>query len=388
MRVLLVSSRFPLPPWRGNQLRTLQWLEALDDHDRLLVCPAGGNERMPPEFDVEFASIPGGASASAVGLVSALLKGRPAQEGIYDTPAARRRLAESVERRRPDVAVIQMVRCGWAFDVIESVQPGLPVVFDAIDCMSLHYRRAASRVAFPLRLPNRLEADRCSLRESELVRRAVITTAVSSRDLDVLGAGPKGRVVTVAGGVGIGGQRAELRNPVVLLSGNLGYTPTVRAARWFADRVWPGVRAKVPGATWILAGARPAPGVERFASRSGVEVHGDVDDLAPFLARATVAIAPMASGSGVPIKILEAMAAGVPVVADPWSAAGLVDPAAVATAGGEVEWIETIRGLLTDHRAAGALAARASEIWRTSYHPEVVKSQIRDAVEAAMQEPV
>jgi glycosyltransferase involved in cell wall biosynthesis len=238
------------------------------------------------------------------------------------------------------------------------------------------------------RLLNRLEAGRCSRRESELVRRAVVTTAVSSRDLEALGAGPRGRVVTVAGGVENGGQPAEPRKPVVLLSGNLGYAPTVRAARWFADRVWPGVRAKVPGATWILAGARPAPDVKRLAARPGVEIHGDVDDLAPFLAQAAVGIAPMASGSGVPIKILEAMAAGVPVVADPWSAAGLVDPRAVATAGGEAEWIETIRGLLTDHRAAGALAARALQVWQTSYHPDVVKSQIREAVEAAMREPL
>lgn len=388
MKILLVSSRFPLPPWRGNQLRTLQWLEALDDCERFLVCPAGQEVRLPPEFGVELVSTPLGTTGLAIGLASALFAGRPVQEGIYDTSAARKRLAEAVVYRRPDVVVVQMVRCGWAVDVIESACPGLPVVFDSIDCMSLHYSRAASRLTSPLRQLNSFEAGRCKRRESELVQRSAVTTAVSRRDLDALAAGPRGRVVTVAGGVEIDGQHAGRREPVVLLSGNLGYAPTVRAARWFADRVWPSVRAKVPGARWILAGARPARHVKRLASRPGVEIHGDVDDLAPFLARAAVAIAPMASGSGVPIKILEAMAAKVPVVADPWSAAGLVDPGAVATAGDEAEWIETIQEILTDDRVAGGLTARASELWRASYRSEVVKTQIRDAVEAAVQESV
>jgi glycosyltransferase involved in cell wall biosynthesis len=173
--------------------------------------------------------------------------------------------------------------------------------------------------------------------------------------------------------------------PTVVLSGNLGYRPTVRAARWFADRVWPGVRERVPSARWVLAGARPAAAIRRLASRPGIDVRGDVADLGRELRQATVAVAPMASGSGVAIKMLEAMAAGVAVVADPWSAAGLEDPAAVAVAVDEKGWVDTVSLLLSDVVAMRDQAQRGTELWRDHYEPGRVALKIREAVAAALE---
>jgi glycosyltransferase involved in cell wall biosynthesis len=189
--------------------------------------------------------------------------------------------------------------------------------------------------------------------------------------------------VTVAGGTAATGDGPSAAEPVVILSGNLGYRPTIRAALWFADRVWPRVLDSVPSAKWVLAGARPGAAIRRLASRPGVEVHSDVGDLGGFLRRARVAIAPMASGSGVPIKILEAMAAGVPVVADPWSADGLEDPSAVVAVHDEVEWIDALRRLLTDSGAAREQAVKGAEVWRAHYAPDRVGARIREAVMVA-----
>lgn len=381
MRILLVTSRFPLPSWRGNQLRTIQWLDALADHECFLLCPPGtgpGTHRL----QTDLRSLPHNRVAGLVGLLTAVLKGRPAQEGLYDSRAARRVVAETTADRRPDVAVIQMVRCGWAMDAIRAVDPTLPVLFDAIDCMALHYERAASAVRRLLAPAYRLEAGRCLRRESELVRHAAVTTAVSARDLRALGAGRRGMVVPVTGGSTAESGRRSDGEATVLLSGNLGYRPTVLAALWFADKVWPTLRELVPSARWVLAGARPDPAVRRLASRPGIEVHGDVDDLGKFLDRASVAIAPMASGSGVPIKILEAMAAGVPVVVDPWSAAGLEDPSAVVVADDDAAWVAALHRLLGDPDEAASQAARGSEVWRRHYRPDRVRARIREAVDA------
>lgn len=387
MRILLVGSRFPWPPWRGNQLRTVQWLDALDDRERMLICPAGNGAVPATGTGVELRTVPSGRLGAIVGLAAAAVTGRPAQEGIYGSAAARRTVAETVAGWRPDVAVVQMVRCGWAADEIRRTAPGLPLVFDAIDCMALHFERAAASAPAVRRPFYFVEAGRCLRREAELVRTAAVTTAVSARDLAALGASATGRVVPVTGGQEAGGGGPESRAPVILLSGNLGYGPTVRAAHRFAGRVWPRLRERLPAASWVLAGARPARSIRCLAALPGVEVFGDVDDLGVFLGRARVAIAPMASGSGVPIKILEAMAAGVPVVADPWSAAGLEDPGAVVVADDDSGWVEALHRLLVDGPAAAEQATRGREVWRTHYSPARIRAAVRAAVDAAVVPP-
>jgi glycosyltransferase involved in cell wall biosynthesis len=388
MRVLLITSRFPLPPWRGNQMRTVEWLQALEDCDRVLVAPAPPRAeagRMDLDSSVVHHPYRPTLPARGAGVVAAWAAGRPLQEGLYGVAAARRSLDRALEDDPPDVAVVQMMRCGWALDRIHSLRPELPVVFDAIDAMGLHYQRTAPACPLPLRPLWRLEAGRCQRREQHMIRLARVTTAVAWRDLEALGPPrDRARMVPVAAGERPGRQGPPA-DPMVLLSGNLGYRPTVHGALWFAARVWPLVREQVPGARWVLAGARPARAVRRLARVAGVEVHGDVPELDSYLAAASVAIAPMATGSGVPVKVLEAWAAGVPVVADPWAASGLAaEPApGVEVAEQPREWAEAVVRLLTRAEAAQELAARGREVWQRFYHPDRVSEAIRDAVMSA-----
>jgi len=387
MRVLLVTSRFPLPAWRGNQVRTVEWLEALRRHDLGLVCPEPP-DRTRGELPADVSHYSLGAVSRCTGLLQAAVSGFPLQEGLYHSGTARRALSDMLQSWRPDIVVVQMVRCAWAAATVWKVSSSVPVVFDSIDAMGLHFERAAEGATPALAVAYRTEAKRCRRRERMLVTRARFSVAVSERDLAALGAPEgRGRVIPVAGRPAMG---SELRRtePVVLLSGNLGYRPTVQGAEWFAREVWPCIHQRIPEARWILAGARPARAVRRLAELPGVEVHADVSDLGPFLRSARVAIAPMSSGSGVPMKVLEALAAGLPAVAHPWAAEGLSGEGgkAVAAPGHAAEWVEELERLLTDSEAARDLGERGRELWQQVYHPERVAEQIRQVVaEAAAQ---
>jgi glycosyltransferase involved in cell wall biosynthesis len=382
MRVLLVTSRHPVPPWRGNQVRTMEWLSALTDHDVHLVCPAagGGFAEAPPARVTIYRPAPVGR---AIGLLRAAVSGRPLQEGLYDSTAARRTVAGAVLGWSPDVVVIQMVRCAWAAEAVRKVAPGVPIVFDAIDAMGLHFDRASRSAAAGVAGLFRIEGARCRRRERWLSGAAGATVAVSARDLAELSVPPgRGRVIPVAGR-----ETAVMERPqseaVVLLSGNLGYRPTVQGAVWFAGEVWPRILARVPEARWVLAGARPAAAIRRLSRLRGVEVHGDVPDLGMFMGSARVAVAPMSGGSGVPMKVLEAMAAGVPALVHRWAADGLAEEAAAAVvvADGAEAWVEGLVRLLRDPAGARDLGERGRAAWRSFYHPDVVARQIRDVVE-------
>jgi glycosyltransferase involved in cell wall biosynthesis len=251
--------------------------------------------------------------------------------------------------------------------------------------MGLHFGRAARDLAVPLRPLARVEAARCRRLEAGLARSAAVTTAVSRRDLEALGVVQgTGRMVPVSAPAH---RRGELSDPpAVLLSGNLGYRPTVKGALWFAKHVWPLIRARIPKVRWVLAGARPPAAVRRLATLPGVEVHANVPDLAPFFSRARVAIAPMAGGSGVPMKVLEAWAAGVPVVAHPWSAAGLeaLPGRDLLAAERCSDFAEAVVQLFTDSTRARAVGEAGREVWQRLYEPRRVAEAVRSAVTAAL----
>jgi glycosyltransferase involved in cell wall biosynthesis len=110
---------------------------------------------------------------------------------------------------------------------------------------------------------------------------------------------------------------------VVVFSGNMEYHPNLSAVRFFRAEVWPRLRERWPSLVWRLVG-KNAEAVSRFTSGDPrIEVTGAVEDAVRELARARVGVVPLLAGSGTRIKILEAWAAGLPVVSTTIGAEGL-----------------------------------------------------------------
>jgi len=111
--------------------------------------------------------------------------------------------------------------------------------------------------------------------------------------------------------------------PVVAFSGNLEFHPNVQAVRWFAREIWPKVKVARPDAEWVLIGKNERAVRGIVEGLGGVRCTGMIEDAIEELARASVAVVPLRSGSGTRLKILEAWAAGTPVVSTRLGAEGL-----------------------------------------------------------------
>lgn len=111
----------------------------------------------------------------------------------------------------------------------------------------------------------------------------------------------------------------------LLFVGNLTYEPNIEAAEVLARRVARVARKRVEGEVVVSLVGRFDSGspVEKLALEEGVELHGYVQELADHYATASVVVAPLMSGAGTRIKLLEAFAHRVPVVSTPEGAAGL-----------------------------------------------------------------
>lgn len=114
--------------------------------------------------------------------------------------------------------------------------------------------------------------------------------------------------------------------PVALILGAMWRPENYLGALWFVSRVWPAVARSVPGAKLRIVGARP-PDTLRAVADHDVEVVGWVASYEEELASAKCMVAPLLQGAGVKLKVLQAFAQGVPVVATPIAAEGIADSA-------------------------------------------------------------
>lgn len=112
--------------------------------------------------------------------------------------------------------------------------------------------------------------------------------------------------------------------PRVVFLGALDVVTNQSALTWFTARVWPLVQQAFPAALLDVVGSRPPDALRnQLAQVPGAELHADVPSVPPYLIRADVAVNPAVTGSGVNIKLVDYLQAGVPVVSTALATRGL-----------------------------------------------------------------
>jgi sugar transferase (PEP-CTERM/EpsH1 system associated) len=325
VRVLFVTTRCPVPPWRGDQVRAFHHLRVLAPRHTITCCILAW--RSPPADALDAVRALGVrvevVALGFAGIVPALARvlagdPRPLQVLLFARRRARLRLAALVAERF-DLVHAQLLR-GLA-----DLEPtAAPLVVDLIDALSANMARRAALeggVAAPVLAH---EAARLARAEAALVARGGPCLVVSGRERAVLGDAANVRVVPNGVDTAAFPYSGDGRPPARLVfAGNLGYFPNVDAAVWLARDVLPRVRAAVPAAELRLVGARPARRVQALAALPGVSLAAAVPAMAPELAAASLAVIPLRAGSGLQNKVLEALATGTPVVTTPRATDGL-----------------------------------------------------------------
>jgi glycosyltransferase involved in cell wall biosynthesis len=373
MDVLLLTPRLPFPPDRGDRLLAYRLLEIFATRHRVALLsftdgsePAGARDALAAlgvEVRVVHRSKRDSLLATALGLA-----GRAPLQVAYYRSAAMARAARALRPRgggpdaQFDVVAAQMIRMA-PYAAVAAARRRIAILTDSIE---LSLRRRTGHEASWRRPLVALEAGRAGRYEREVVRTFDRSWLVSEMDRDHFPPELRPRIRVVPNGLPRELLDLPLRRPrpdTILFVGHLSVPHNIDASQLLARAILPRVRTLRPGVRLRLVGADPAPAVQALASEPGVEVVGFVPDLGGELAQAGVFAAPLRFGAGVQNKILEAMAAGLPVVASPVAAGGLgpLDPAGevLRVAEAPTEWAERIAALLADYSGATAMAARA-----------------------------
>lgn len=322
MRILFLTETVPYPLDSGGRIKTYHTLRML----------AAAHEVRVHAFIREAGQRAHQAPLEALGVSVALhLVPRSLwREGWY----ALRSVAGapySVGRHfvRGVLSEIQAVARDWPPDLVycdhlsmaEYARPlGVPIVYDAHNVEHAILRRfAATRGHVLTRAAGALEWRRVRAYEREVCRASRLVLVVSDvdrRELAALaGASVAFATVPIAVDGAAGAPLHELTSDAgVLFLGGLHWPPNADGLATFVRDIWPLVRAARPEATLTSVGRDDHPVAEICRRAPGVTLTGWVPDIDPFVRQSRVLVVPLRAGSGMRVKILEAMARGVPVV--------------------------------------------------------------------------
>ncbi|HZS78087.1 MAG TPA: glycosyltransferase [Ktedonobacteraceae bacterium] len=247
------------------------------------------------------------------------------------SPRLTRTVQSLCAQQRFDVIHVEHLR-GMA--ALAPLALSYPLVWDAVDCISLLYKQAAiSARSRSWRFIASLEQERIRNAEAALLHRPQRVLLTSERDrqamLTMLETGEQNRdehISVLPNGVDLDYFRplAVERKPFNLVfSGKMNYHPNVATVLYLYEQVMPLIWQQQPKATLTIVGSFPPAEIQRLARHPRVEVTGYVDDLRPYIARAEVMLCPMVYATGIQNKVLESMALGTPVIISPKAAEAL-----------------------------------------------------------------
>jgi glycosyltransferase involved in cell wall biosynthesis/O-antigen/teichoic acid export membrane protein len=291
-----------------------------------------------------------------------LFAGTPLWACEVDVGAYRERLRAVLAEWRPDVVQIEYTVMGTYVRELEAA--GVPIVLvepDPASHAALDLQRASRRN----RLLRRLDVLAWKQFEPDVLHRVDAAVVYTERDERLLsGRTPPGVLSRIPFGTDFVERFSSSDGTVggadVLFFGSFVHFPNVDAARRLKDAIFPLVHARHPGSSLYIVGENP-PSELAAAADGQVVVTGHVPDLEPYIASAAVVAVPIRLGSGMRVKVLEALAAGKPVVASRLAIEGLgvVDGEQLLTAETDDEFAERISRVLADDALRARLGAHA-----------------------------
>jgi glycosyltransferase involved in cell wall biosynthesis len=327
MRVLVLSTWFPYPPDNGSKIRAYHLTRALSEkHEVTLVA-------FRPD------STDGAAEADRVEVIP-----------VFDDPFRHVNKPPIIKYASPIPLAfwpsramqhtIQQLRTSCRFHAVVAMQTpvaqyaaSIPDVARVIDIDTSFSYQARQRYEHHLSMGARLRAWTSWQKTYRYERRAFqkfqACAVVSSLEADFVAAmikNRKGGVEVIRNGVDceyfLPGQYPVQPNTLIY-NGALTYRANYDAMQYFLSTIYPLIQQQVPEVTLTITGSTTGVDLKGLHLAVSVKLPGRVDDMRPVIGGSAVCVVPIRQGSGTRLKILEAMAAGTPVVATTKSTEGL-----------------------------------------------------------------
>ncbi len=383
-RVLLVVPQLPWPIRDGADLRLLSIAAALARSATVSVAALSGGTSPAPSFVHGWVSA-GLASPDGPPIVRQLLEHPDDPFGPFASAAAVDFLRVAVRDARPDLVVLARLQV-WRVAVEALDERDMPLVLD-LDASNARVVPALDSIAGTdpaARILSRFNkaAARYELRVLPDAAAVWVSSAVEAEAV-IATTGRESTVVVNAVDVDqYAAPHVERVAGRLLYPGSFRYPPNELAARELVEEIAP----RLPGHDVLIVGSH-APSWLCAGSWPGVTVVGRVPSMVEYLASASAVVVPLRAGTGTRLKIIEAMAAGAPVISTAVGAEGLdLEPGrhylAAETAD---DFVDAVLRLDEDAELARVLADAGRQIVRDRYSVDAIAPVLAGQVDQVLE---
>jgi glycosyltransferase involved in cell wall biosynthesis len=379
MKVLMLTQVLPYPPDSGPKVKTYNMVKFLSqNHDLTLVSFVRGDQTSEVEHLKRFCKavytvpIQRTRLNDGLALVKSLVTSMPWFMARDDFQEIRTLLADLCQREKFDIVHADQLNMAQFASQI----PGAARILDAHNALWLLYRRLA-RTTRNFIMAQFLEREWRLLKryEGAICRTFDAVLTVSEADKAALEEASGGTGNLIVAPIAVDPETIQLIPRVpqadhILHIGTMFWPPNVDGVLWFLREVYPIISRARPDVHFDIVGARPPKEItESGRSLEGVTVTGYVKEPGEYLKKTGVMVVPLLAGGGMRVKILEALAEGLPIVTTSIGCEGIAveNGRHLLVANSPQEFAQATLRLLTDRAFANTLARNGRELIEKSY---------------------
>lgn len=397
MHIVLISWWWPYPATNGSKIRLYNLLRNLAAQHELTLLSFAEDQEDTREsiahlqtFCSRVESIPrpqynpGGMKA----MLGYLSRWPRSLVDVYSAPMAKL-LLDVADGKTIDLLI------GFEFQTMRYLDllPGTPSILEEFEITSFH-NQVENATSTPRRLRAQLTLSKMENSVRAQIERGVAYTVVSEKERDYIRLfAPHAPVEVIPNGVDTQVHQpnpaAVIQPRTVVYNGSVTYSANLDAITYFAHDVLPLLRARHPDASFTVTGGTGNVDVSKLKALPGVHFTGFVPEIAPVVQRHRAVVVPLRQGGGTRLKILEAMAQGVPVVATRKGAEGLnvTDGETILLADSPTGICDALDRLFRDDDLHSRLVTNARALVEREYDWHVMGQQLLRLAEQVARKP-
>ena len=336
MKILILTNKLPYPPRDGGSIATLNMITGLRDAGNDITCLALNTSKHPFPLDkipcelsntIRFFGIDCNTSINPFRLLLNLVfSHKPYIAQRFRVNKYKKELTELLTKESFDLVQLEGPYLGhFMKDIRENCTT--PVSFRAHNVEHLIWKRKADHENFKLkRWYLRNMASRLETFELKVVHQSDFLIPISPYDEAYFkNQGYIRPTLTIPTGLSLEeySQTPLPTDPNIFFIGALDWLPNQEGITWFLDHVFENLTAEIPKLMFHVAGRNAPANFAKRLNHKKIVYHGEVDNAQLFMQSYRVMVAPLQTGSGIRIKILEGMALGRPVVTTSIGIAGI-----------------------------------------------------------------